>query len=223
MLVAASKLARRRIEAGPSNCGPAFRIGPTARDTWGARPVCVPPPTGEPDSSFHRWHRAVPPRCDGYAGYTDTRRRFHGRLDCHSPFRQRCWGCSAVGRGRSTTIASRVGANSLVSWTWAPAMVAPSGPPVASTTRLRFTPFSHGLSGCGPPGCRPSEALPMAVEHPPQVDPPMPFGLGRIMCVQNPLNHGQHVVWHVPDGRSRYVVALWFSHGNPPLGEEGYW
>ena len=42
-------------------------------------------------------------------------------------------------------MAARGAANSLVSWTVAPAMVAPKGPPVASTTKLRFTPWSQTL------------------------------------------------------------------------------
>jgi hypothetical protein len=39
-------------------------------------------------------------------------------------------------------MALSVAAKSVVSWTLAPAMAAPSGPPSASTTRRRFTPFS---------------------------------------------------------------------------------
>ena len=53
-------------------------------------------------------------------------------------------------------MASSVSASSLVSCRLAPAIVIPSGPPLASTTRLRFTPFSPGPWGFAPPNPPPA-------------------------------------------------------------------
>jgi hypothetical protein len=61
-----------------------------------------------------------------------------------------------------------------------------------------------------------------AVQHPPQVHPPRPFGLGGIVFVQDRLEHRPHIVWDLPDGRHWLMVGLWSSHGLPPLCEEGY-
>src|SRR5579859_1291522 len=47
-------------------------------------------------------------------------------------------------------MASSVAASSLVSWTLAPAITTPSGPPAASTKRLRFTPRLPRSVGLGP-------------------------------------------------------------------------
>jgi hypothetical protein len=203
-----------------------------------------------------------------------------------SPFsRQRCWGCSTVGWGRPTTMASRVAAKRLVAWTLAPAMVAPNGPPVASTTMRRFTPVCptigrgtahhvtahprvahHRLGGLPRPvhplhaiarldedgpqtGEQATLAPPLDVPMPravsakrlgepmpwaagPQatddavadtapVHAPMPLGLGRIRCVQNPLDEGPYLVWNLPERGRRRFVTLCFAPGNPPLGAEG--
>jgi hypothetical protein len=60
-----------------------------------------------------------------------------------------------------------------------------------------------------------------AVQHPPQVHPPMPLGFGRVVFVQHRLHYGLHVVWNLPDGGHRFRVGLWLVHGHPPLREEG--
>jgi hypothetical protein len=72
-------------------------------------------------------------------------------------------------------MASRVAASSLVSWTLALAMAAPHGPPLLSTTRLRFTPFfprSVGLRPTRSPQngpCPSPRRLTATASRPPQV------------------------------------------------------
>src|SRR3954471_7464053 len=55
--------------------------------------------------------------------------------------RHRCCGSSAVGTGRSTTIASIVASRSFCSTSLAPAITTPSGPPAPSTRTLFLVPF----------------------------------------------------------------------------------
>src|SRR5512135_1260925 len=55
--------------------------------------------------------------------------------------RHRCCVSSAVGSGRSTTIASIVASNSFCSTTLAPAITTPSGPPSPSLRTLFLVPF----------------------------------------------------------------------------------
>src|SRR4051812_28526546 len=55
--------------------------------------------------------------------------------------RHRCCGSSAVGSGRSTTIASMVASRSFCSTTLAAAVTTPSGPPAPSTRILFLVPF----------------------------------------------------------------------------------
>ncbi len=120
-------------------------------------------------------------------------------LCCRSPCPERCWDASPVGFGRSSTIASRVAAKSLSSRTLAPAtFTTESGPPSASTSRERFTPFLARSVGLGPVrspqnGTCPSPRRPVPLPvHPvlrtprpspavqdPKLDPPLESGPGR--------------------------------------------
>lgn len=59
-------------------------------------------------------------------------------------------GACSVGEGRSTTMASSVASNSLKSGTFAPAITTERGPPSASTSRERLTPFLALSVGLGP-------------------------------------------------------------------------
>jgi hypothetical protein len=55
-----------------------------------------------------------------------------------------------VGSGRATTMASSVALSSLKSGTLAPAITTESGPPSASTSTERLTPFLALSVGLGP-------------------------------------------------------------------------
>src|SRR4051812_32715717 len=69
--------------------------------------------------------------------------------------------CSTCfGSGRSTTTASIVSSSSLQSGTLAPAIVAPSGPPSASTSTLFFVPRLPRSVGLRPVLSPPNRALP---------------------------------------------------------------
>jgi hypothetical protein len=73
------------VVAVPRSYGLSSRSAPAAHDTWRVRPACVPPPTSGPESSSHRWPRAVPLRCDGDAVSIGRRRRSHDQSDCRRP------------------------------------------------------------------------------------------------------------------------------------------
>jgi hypothetical protein len=60
-----------------------------------------------------------------------------------------------------------------------------------------------------------------AIEDPPQVHPPMSFGLSWIMGIQNLLDHRPDVVWNFPDGRLLLLLGLLLALGNPPFSEGG--
>src|SRR3954468_20191241 len=102
--------------------------------------------------------------------------------------RHRCCGSSAVGSGRSTTIASMVASRSFCSTTLAAAVTTPSGPPAPSTTRSFLVPF-----------------LPRSVGFLPTFFPPEP-GLAqhRIGRLPFPLDPAE-------------LVALGDEHGPDPL------
>jgi hypothetical protein len=104
-------------------------------------PVSVPPPSGAPDRSFARGHRALPRRSGGDARHPGRRQRCHSLWDGHSL----CPGGDAAAAppsaGGATTRLPSVGAKCWVAWTLAPATATPSGPPPASTTRRRSPPL----------------------------------------------------------------------------------
>src|SRR5438067_5705666 len=59
-------------------------------------------------------------------------------------------GRSGVGSGRSTGMLSSVSPTNFMSWRLAPSTASPTGTPLASTSRLRLTPFLARSVGFGP-------------------------------------------------------------------------
>src|SRR4029077_2436034 len=76
--------------------------------------------------------------------------------------RQRCCGCSVVGSGRSTTIASIVARSNLQSGTFAPSITTPSGPPSPSTRTDFLVPFFARSVGFLPTFFPPETSFPKA-------------------------------------------------------------
>src|SRR5215210_1141691 len=94
--------------------------------------------------------------------------------------RHRCWGACSVGSsGRSTTTASRVASKSLKSGTFAPATITESGPPSASTSIERLTPFLALSVGFGP--TRSPQNGPFPYLHPPPATRNPPHRVPRIL------------------------------------------
>src|SRR5262249_32814063 len=93
-------------------------------------------------------------------------------------------GCAAVGSGRSTGMLSSVASTIFMSLRLAPATASPTGTPLASTSRLRLTPFLPRSVGFlpvffPPKGCLghapvhaqpgPVDALPVVIGHQPRL------------------------------------------------------
>jgi hypothetical protein len=56
-----------------------------------------------------------------------------------------------------------------------------------------------------------------AMQHAPEIHPPVPFGLGRIMFVQNCLDERPDVIRNFPDGRLLPLLESLLAHDNPPF------
>src|SRR5919106_6534849 len=158
----------------PDNSWLSCRIGPRWPDTWPAKPRCAPPPIGGRDAFAHPTPPASPHQSGGCALDIHRQEQPDAQWDYRTPYPDTGFcGDSAVGSGRSTTMASRVAAKSLVSWTLAPATITLKGPPAASTSRLCLLPAlprSVGLRPIRSPqnGLSPRRCRRTAIPSPPR-------------------------------------------------------
>jgi len=56
-----------------------------------------------------------------------------------------------------------------------------------------------------------------AIEDAPEIHPPMPRGLGRIVFIQNRLEKRPDVIGNFPDGRLLPSLGSLLAHDNPPF------
>ena len=91
---------------------------PGSPGTWTASPRCVLPPTGGQGRFSHPSGPVSPPQFAGYADSTGRRQRSHRPVGLSYPLSKHRF-CTPS--GRATTMFSKVGLKSFVSWTLAPA------------------------------------------------------------------------------------------------------
>ena len=130
---------------------PFCRSAPVSPGTWTASSRCAPPPTGGRERSSLPIGPASPSPMRRMCGQYWKAATVPWPVGLSYPLsKHRFW----VPSGRATTMLSRVGLKSFVSWTLAPATATLRGPPAASTRMLFLLPAlprSVGLRPMAPP------------------------------------------------------------------------